>query len=666
MSDQYFATLPIEELGSEILKRVDNYNEYLMTSGKAALWAKSYDAFYRGGLRLGEMGTAGEQGEYITMDVNHYKSLLTNLITLTAVNKPAFDPRAINTDTESSAQCKLASGLLDYYLREKKVERYLKSALKFGLMYGEGFVVNEWNSTGGKEYGTNPETGAKVKEGDLDFDVLPPHFVARDFSKISSDKHDWKVLTRFENKYNLAAKYPELLDRITGLSMPEDLFIKLRLSKTSHVETDDIPVYTFYHEPNDILPQGRMVEVLASDLVVFDGPLPYREVPIFRLAPENEDFSIFGYTVAYDLLSLQDAINNLYSTVATNQSTFGIQNILIPRGFNISVNSLTGGLNAVEYDPKIGKPEPLQMTLTAPEIFNFIKDLEKLMETLSGVNSVARGNPEASLKSGAALALVQSMAIQFNSGLQQSYMQLNEDIGTSMINILKDFAEVPRIAMIAGKFNQSYMKEFSGKDLHLISRVLVDSGNPLSKTMAGKMQLADTMLQNGLIKNAEQYLEVLATGNLDNLLESSQKKLYQIREENEMLANGEKPTAIITDDHALHINEHNCVTFSSSARKDPNILRAAFEHQMEHIQMLKTADPTLLQILGQQPVPQSAPPGPGSVPAVNGAPQPGPEAPPPGAQGGPVTNPLTNEVNTINAPNMPKNPLTGEKVNGPV
>ena len=52
------------------------------------------------------------------------------------------------------------------------------------------------------------------------------------------------------------------------------------------------------------------------------------------------------------------------------------------------------------------------------------------METLSGVNSVARGNPEASLQSGTALAMVQSQALQFMSGLQQSYIQLIEDVGT--------------------------------------------------------------------------------------------------------------------------------------------------------------------------------------------------------------------------------------------
>ena len=664
---KYFASLDVEELAPEVLRKLEDYNEFVMTSGKASLWSKVYNMYYSGGIKLGQLGQAGEHAEYQLLDVNHYKSLLNNIHTMTTNQRPALDPRAVNTDTESTAQAKLAGGLLDYYMREKKVERYLKDATKLGLQYGEGFVVTEWDVSGGEEYGVNEETGAVIREGDLSFDVLPPHFVARDYTKLNSNDHDWYILTRFENKFDLMARFPEMEEDIVDLSLDDEDFVKLGLSRTNITESDDIAVYTFYHRATEALPEGRMVTILSNDLVLFDGPIPYRDLPVFRLAPEDEDFSPFGYTVGYDLLSLQDAINSLYSTVATNQSTFGVQSILIPRGFNISVQSLTGGLNLIEYDPNVGKPEPLQLTLTAPEIFNFIGQLEKLMETLSAVNSVARGNPESSLKSGAALALVQSMAIQFNSGLQQSYTELLEDVGTSMINILKDFAQVPRVAMITGKYNRSYMKEFSGKDLSQINRVVVDSGNPLSKTMAGKMQMADNLLQAGFIKNPEQYEMVLTTGNLDYMIEGDQKELYNIRSENEGLAASEPQVAIITDSHAVHIKEHKAVLSSPEARKDPQVIDTTLAHIQEHINLLKSADPSLLLILGQEPIPSAPGPMPpqgiqeGSTAAVEGGPtEIGAEVPPGGVVPN-VENPVTNKAQTINGPNMPINPLTGER-----
>jgi hypothetical protein len=106
------------------------------------------------------------------------------------------------------------------------------------------------------------------------------------------------------------------------------------------------------------------------------------------------------------------------------------------------------------------------------------------METISGINSVTRGQPEASLKSGNALALVQSMAIQFISGLQQSYVKLIEQVGTQLINNLKDYAKAPRVAAIVGKNNRTELKEFIGDDLQAINRVVVDMGNALSRCLA--------------------------------------------------------------------------------------------------------------------------------------------------------------------------------------
>jgi hypothetical protein len=120
---------------------------------------------------------------------------------------------------------------------------------------------------------------------------------------------------------------------------------------------------------------------------------------------------------------------------------------------------------------------------------------------------VARGNPDPkqNLRSGNALALVQAQALQYISGLQQSYIQLIEDVGTNLITLLQDFATVPRIAQIAGKSNATSMKEFSGGDLNSINRVVVDAGNALAQTTAGRVEMASQLIQMGMIKTPEEY-----------------------------------------------------------------------------------------------------------------------------------------------------------------
>lgn len=646
-SRTYFATLPSDEAAGEITKRVEAYYNHLQTTGKLALWRRSFLTYYKAALTLGKLTKSGEENEYTNININHYHNLLSHIETMTTSQRPAFEPRATNTDYESQAQTILATGLLDYYMREKKMETYIKQAVEHALIFAEGFVTLEWDQSLGEDFGVNPTTGTIVKDGDVALENKTPLDVIRDFTKETHMNHDWYIVRSYKNKFNLAAQFPELSDKILDVADKSKQFHEFRLSQINYDESDDIALYTFYHKKTAACPLGRILTVVG-DIVLLDGPMPYKTIPCYRISVGELIGSCFGYSVAFDLLPIQAALDALHSTVMTNQVTFGVQIITSKKNSGVTP-SMLAGLTHLEYDGDRA-PEAMNLTKTAPEIFNYIMQLEKEMELVSGVNSVARGNPESSLKSGTALALVQSMAIQFNSGLQQSYSSLLEDLGTGLIQILKAFAKTPRIAAIAGKTNKSYLKSFTGDDINLVNRVTVDFGNPLTKTTAGKIQLAETLLQNKLIKNAQEYLMVLETGKLEPLIEGDIAELTLIRDENEHLTSGKrKVMAIETDNHNQHINEHKCVAASTDARQHPDLIERLLAHTMEHVNLLQTVNPNLLTALGQQGIVQAAP-------MVAGVPAPTVSA----AQTLDATNPVTQEAATVNMPNLPNNPLTGE------
>ena len=305
-------------------------------------------------------------------------------------------------------------------------------------------------------------------------------------------------------------------------------------------------------------------------------------------------------------MPLQEMLNSLYSTATTNINAFGVQNILNPRGNDVSIEQLAEGMNFIEYNSQMGKPEALQLVQTSPEVYQLIALLEKNMETISGVNSVARGNPEQSLRSGTALALVQAQALQFVSGLQQSYIQLLEDVGTGLINLLKDFASVPRIAAISGINNRTEMKDFKSDDISSVNRVVVDVGNALMQSTAGRAQIAENLLQMGLIDTPETYLTVISTGNLDFMTDSKTDEMVLIRSENEAMINGEEVIGLFSDLHAIHIKEHRTLLNDYMLRRDPELVQAVLDHIQEHINLLQTTDPNILTITNQQPL---SPPG---------------------------------------------------------
>lgn len=639
--EPYWATVPTDEIADEIMQRVDDFYNYMTVSGRLSLYYRSWLYYYRPRTNGARLNSNGEQNELTTINVNHYRNLLVHLETMTTSQKPAFEARATNTDVKSMAQTILANGLLEYYMREKHLDRVFKTAVKSALQLGEAFVSVGWDATGGKEYGKTP-MGSPVYEGDLIYKNYSADNVIRDFTLTAPENEVYYVLRDWRNKYELAAKYPDLRDEILSVDPdPTQLAQTTILRFPTLEESDNIPVYTLLHKPTPAVPQGRYTQVLDNDTVLLDGPLPYEHTHVYRIAPDNEAGTIFGYTVAFDLLPMQQNLDMLWSTTASNQSAFGVQNILTPKGSDISTTSLAGGLNEIQYDPKLGEPKPLTLVATAPEIFAHMDRIERSMETISGVNSVVRGNPEASLKSGSALALVQSQAIQFSINLQQSAVSLLEDTGTASIQLLQTFATTPRVAQIVGKSNRPLLKEFTGQDLSDISRVLVDMGNPLTNTTAGRVNLADNLQANGHISDPDQYIMVLTTGRFEPVVQGKQAEMLLIKAENEKLADGVPQRAVLTDNHLQHINEHKVILASPEVRDDPNspAVLSTLAHIQEHMNLMQDpANAQLLMLLGQQPLAPSPAPvqGPGEM--LN------------------PTNPAVATAENIQQPNMPKPP----------
>ena len=631
----YFAAGPAEDLAATCLAKAATFYRTMSANLYLEKLRKNW-MFYHGEYGEGfsggshSIGFSGEQGELTTLPVNHYRNIAQHMLVMITANRPSIEARAINTDYKSLAQTFLANGILDYYMREKKLEDVIRRVTEMAIVLGAGFVRMEWNATSGELYDFDPETGEKNFEGEIEFSTHSPFDVVFDGTK-EDWNNEWIIIRTFKNKFNLMAKYPELSREISSIATKSDKNL-YRTSIFTNDETDDIAVYEFYHKRTEAIPEGRYCMFLDSNSVLLDIPLPYRQIPIFRISAGEFMGTPYGYTPMFDVFPIQEGINSLYSTIMTNQAQFGVQNLFVPRGADITLDSLEGAMNIIEGN---AKPEALNLTQTPKEVFDFLAMLIQAAETISGVNSVARGDPQSSLKSGTALALVQSMALQFISGLQNNYVRLIEDVGGSLINILKDFSKTPKTVALVGKNNRPLLKEFTGDDINSISRVIVSLGNPLSRTTAGRVQMASEMMQMGIIKDPNQYFQVLNTGSLDSMYEGEMNEILNIKRENEFLLEGRPVFAHTTDTHKQHILEHRTVMSDPDLRADPTLSANVEKHMQQHIDMLRTVDPDLLMLLGQQPLqspsqPQQAPPMPGP-----GGPQggdPSQQMQPPGGQ----------------------------------
>lgn len=610
----YWAAAGPDKIASNILAKVEEQKQYVEMSGMLSELRKSFQTFY-GSTYIEDIDQSLK-----AMHVNHYASYIRNIHTMVTSSRPAWEPIAVNTDLESQGDTQLAAGLLDYYMREMGLEVKLTDTVLRALFLREGWISLDWNATGGEVYGTNPESGQPIYEGDAEIGTYTLLDVTRDTrQKYMNQKTDWKILRKYKNKWDLAAKYPEYSEKIVQLigddkdSARYELDLKHFAMNAKSSDADLIPTYTLYHPKTEAMPQGRMTEVCSDDIVLFDGPLPYKRPYIFPITTGKYFENNFGHSYLMDLLPLQDAIDMTVSAILTNQAANAVQNFQVPKGAAPKVTQVMDGMNVWEYDPKAGKMETMDLLKTAPEVFNFLNTLIQNGDLLSNVSQIGRGNAPANM-SGTAMALLQQQAIQSTSGVQMSYTLALEDIGSGLIELLQTFAVVPRIALITGKSKRSMLRKFTSKDLEGIGRVFVNSANPLTKTGAGRMEIANQLLQTpNMITTPEQYLGVLTTGNLEPLYQRDNAQRMLMIGENEDMMEGKPVQALLTDDHPMHILEHSSVLNSPESRQDPKVVQSVLNHIQEHMNIAQGMTPQMAMVLKQaslfQPPPQQPPPG---------------------------------------------------------
>lgn len=622
METQYWAMTGPDRIAKEVMARVDSYKQYMDRSGMLAELRKSYSQFFVNT----EIQDVDQSLKAI--NINHYGSYVRNIHNMVTSSRPAWETQAINSDVETQTDTKLAAGLLDFYMRDKHIETKLTDACLKALFLREGWISLGWDATGGEVYGTNPETGEPIHEGDFKIGTHTILDVIRDIRKRDMN-HQWYIVREYENKWDLAANHRELAEKIIALGPDNRFDVQYELNGSENINkmqdanSDLIPTYTLFHARTPACKSGRMVKVLSDEIVTFDGPLPYKNIYLFPITSGQHFENAFGHSYLMDLLPINDAFNMSVSSALTNIAANAVQNFQVPKGAAPNLLSIASGMNLWEYDPKAGKIERMDLLGTAPEVYQFSSFLIQQGDLVSNVGQVGRGETPTQM-SGTAMALLQQQAIMSTSGVQTSFTIAQENVGTGLIELLQTFAVVPRVAMIVGKSKRSELKTFTNKDLKGINKVRVNRANPLMKTGAGRLEVANNLLATpNMIKTPEQYLGVLTTGNLEPLYQHDESSRIYMMLENEGLMDGVPQQALLTDDHPMHILEHSCVLNSPETRQNPQIVQAVLAHIQEHLDLGKSMDPMLANSLKQVSMfqPPPPPPMPGG-PAPEGMPIP--------------------------------------------
>lgn len=671
-NDKYWAAEKnLELLHGKLSGLNEDWYEYLQETGIAYVAQRSYRAYYGshlnssqdgalfGGAGGGGIERGGKKGEIAKTKANHFRNVILHAIQLATSTQPAFKSVAVNNDYKSQAQALLSDNIWEYYYKEHALNKLRIDTLETAYISGEAFAFAPFNDAGGKPIIAGAD-GKEVFEGDIEYHGnLSVFDVSRDVESRKShiQDHSWVIVRFWVNKWDLAADYPDSKDDILATTNVEDTYNSklsgewLRASAEQN-DTDQIIVFTFLHKKSPALPHGRAT-VFVGGGILDDGPFDYDKYPLYRVAAANVKDSCVGYSPAFDLIAIQHGLDICTTAVMTNNANNAIQKIWTKKNDPLTLDELKSDMIHLQSDEE---PKGINLTASAKETYNLRTELKTEIETLSGINATVRGQPPTSLKSGAALALVVSQAVEFGSMMEASLTEFMEELATDTIINLQTHSSSPRLIEMMGKGNRPFAREFVGDDISLIRRVIAQTVNPLSKTIAGRLELAKELSERGIIKDPGDYVEVLMSGRVDGITQGTAHEQLSITEENETLQEMKAVQVILYENHPLHIKEHTSLLYSPEAKEDPDLVKTVLNHIQLHLDSWRQMDPAMLAVLGIPPMPMGQ--APGMTPpqqGKGGPPPPGPTMPPPPPESMPI-GPPPGMLDGPNMPNMPSMP----------
>lgn len=648
----YWAASGEEHLYKVLCDKEQDYYEALNRRGFFQMYRLAYAMYYglgTAGIGLDSLETQciqfqGADGELVMFSANEFRSLCDQIFNMTTKNRPAFQAQAINSDAVTLGQIEASDSIIKYYYEQVFGERKEKEVVKCEGLYGKGWTYLEWDPDGGPDIqipvepkespmGPMEQPPEVVKAGRFVISRHYPWNVISEAYRSEYEDHLWREVIDHRSRWEMIARYPlfakQIRDEEYGKSEWMSFFPGYDQERAE--DEDTICVRIFLHVPCAALPKGRKA-IYVGKTLVFDDPegLGIDTLPLIDFMSCELDGTSFGISDLWNLIPAQQMENQLLSDMASIIEAHGRPAIAVVKGSDLDIDALANGAKVVGINSREDLPVIIQPP-TVPEMSIKLVDLmRRLNQSMSGLNAISRGEADASVKSGTHAALYHAIAVEAQAPRQAALDLHRERVTNVILQFLKKYAKHPQLVAIAGEDERANLELFTAGDIAHVHRVVIKTSNPMLRTQAGRLQIAE-MLRDwpGMpLRQPQEIVELITAGTFKQLTNPVHTQSIRVRRENAILSKAppvkEVPGEVdpmtgmpgpstktvpdcpvfMTDDPAQHINGHLEVLTSPDTLQNPQKMDAVFAHIMEHVKIWREGDPGLAQLLGHAPPPQ--------------------------------------------------------------
>lgn len=644
----YWATWKGKYLADALNEKQRAYYETARNRGLNALWIIAYAAHH--GLTPQDLrdfatqaiGFEGNELELIRFHINVTRSYVRHQSIMALGEKPAFKAMVVNSDHRSQVMAELADKIVNS-LYGRYAEEHDPEVAEADGAFGMGGLHYRWDLQGGDEVSVSvpvmePELDnwgrpiigddgkpaqrpatlgdgspathkIRTKSGAPTVTIFYPWNYVQETRQAGEPL--WGLVRETESKWNLCSQYPDLKDAILNQNTAYDEYDfgqLFRLEELEFANNDLCTVKHFYHARCPAMPDGRYT-VMIGDVVLWDTVCPVKEgLPVAIMCSSKFIETTFGYCDSWDMLAISQALNQVNSDEMQNYALYGRQSVGYEKGTNVTIDGLTRGA-AYEWPQGARPPTAIQLVSVPGTLPQLKQYLHKMLDHVSGQNPTSRGEPEANVRSGEMAALLDSIALRYQSYRQQAARRFRIRGATIVLDMIKRYGETPFLIEISGIDDRSYVAEFTREDITGVERVTMDVVSPMMQTIAGRWQVYSLLKDLPPDQRAAAY-ELITTGDSSLFIRKDRAAELQVRRENEDLVTGERevfPTS--GEDVALHYNRHwaQREQILASDKQDADALKRIDDHLAATIQTWLGSSGLVAGIRGITPPPALGP-----------------------------------------------------------
>jgi hypothetical protein len=569
-STLYWPARPAELLIDELERKERRYFEFVAQQGFGDAWLGAYCAYYgRDPETLAwesqSVGFDGERGEFLRYRINEFRAYLRQSTGMALGQRPAFQAIARSDDYESLAQVESADTAINSIYESRYGERKERATVEKGDLFGQSWTVTTFDPDGGEEIEVEipmpPEAGGgaspateKIRAGEIIIKSRAPWEVYFEPTIEDFDDHVWRCEKDRVSKHEIAARYPELRDRILELqdNDPYQIDRLFGFIEVGGLKTDEVTVRHFYHARTRALPQGRYL-VFVGKLPLYDGPIPYRRLPFTDYTPSQYINTALGYADSWDMVPIGQLLDQIVADATSNIAAFGRQTVFIPEGAEWTEEDLANGMRVLTVPPGTEPPQAVNLAALPQGIEWIVQLLEAKFQSISGLNATSRGQSDPNVTSGTMAALFHSIAIEVNCAKQLAVDAHRERVANQILDLCKDFVQHPMLAEIVGADERTYLQSFDASVFKSVPKVTIKTANPMVRSTAGRLELAQMLLKvPNAVSTPQQIIEVLVSGQLKPIYKAPRSEMLRISWENEALAEGPDTTQLPDQENPIN------------------------------------------------------------------------------------------------------------------